>query len=248
MFKYFRRQAGLSAPRLSIRPEWPLHWRIASVVVLSAAALALAGWIYDAGRQFAGFHQSESGEQLDSLRQQVAALTSELESIRGIADSSVARLQVENTAQEHLASLVKSLEEENAKLKAELAVFENLAGNEHVVPGLAISRFDVRPDGELGTYRFNLLVTKVGGNNDRSFKGKLELLVNTQQGSHVDIITLPGKEANPLYQLQFRYFKRVDGQFKVPMGTKLVSVEARLFEDGQMRVSQVTRIPANGGK
>ena len=219
-----------------------MRWRVASVVVLSAVALALAGWIYDAGRQFAGYDQGESGRQLSELNAQVAQLTEELVEVRRIADSSVAKLQVESTSQERLALLIKDLEEENASLKAELAVFENLAGNENAIPHLAISRFEVTRDGSSGEYGFKLLAVKAGQGAEKGFKGHLDLVVSVKKASGVDMITLTGGQIGLDGAIQFKYFKRLLGRFNAPGGGEVVAVEARLSEDGRVRAAQAIKV------
>lgn len=238
MLKAIRRRIGVSAPKLSIRPEVPLHWRALSVLLLSAVALALAGWIYDAGRRFAGFDQSQSGEKLVELQSEILHLRQELAEVTVVADSSAARLKVEATAQDRLAIAVRNLEEENARIKSELAVFESLAGNEQAIPSISISRFEVLGSGEPRLFKYRFLATKSGSGGERNFKGRLELVLSVRNGDQLDIVTQSGKDGELSYPLQYRFFKRVDGKFFVPGQGILEAVEARLLEDGQIRALQ----------
>ena len=238
MLRSLRRRLGVATPKVAIRTEWPLHWRVLSVLVLSAVALALAGWIYDAGRRFAGFDHTQSGEVVDRLQQQVVELTAELAQVKAVADSSEARLQVEATAQERLALAVKSLEEENARLRSELAVFESLAGNDQAIPKLTISRFEVIPGRTPYTFEYRLLTTKSGPGGDRHFKGQLELIVASTKPAGVDNEVHSRKDDRLSQSLQFKMFKRVDGAFSIADGMVLESVEARLIEDGQVKANQ----------
>lgn len=242
MLRWLRRRVGVASPKLAIRQEWPLQWRVASVVVLSAIALALAGWIYDAGRQFAGYDRGESGRQLGELGVRVVDLESELAEVRRIADASVAKLQVESTAQERLALLIKTLEEENSRLKAELAVFENLAGNENAVPQLAISRFEVVRNATQGSYEYRLLAVKAGRGAEKGFKGQLELVVSVKRGADIEQVPLAGAQIGLDGVVQFKYFKRIDGRFSSPLAGEVVGVEARLSEDGQVRATQTIKL------
>jgi hypothetical protein len=244
MLKKFRRRVGVSAPRLSIRPEIPLIWRAVLVLVLSAIALALAAWIYDAGRQFAGFDRSESGEQLEHLHKQVAELSAELSDVRRVADASEARLQVESTSQERLAALIGNLEEENARLKAELAVFESIAGNDNAIPKLDISRFNIAREAGTNTYTYKMLITKTGRGLDKGFKGRIEFLVSVQRQATIDMMTLSGIKIGADDILSFKLFRRIEGRFAIPDGSVIKSVEARLLEDGQVRASQLVTLPS----
>jgi len=93
-------------------------------------ALTLAAWMYDAGRRFAGFDRSELQNEFARLRESMARLESEAAMLRSIANASESRLKIEQTAQTQLASQVKALEDENNRLKEDLAFFENLVPSE----------------------------------------------------------------------------------------------------------------------
>ena len=228
----WRSRLGISAPRVAIRTELPWHWRALSVVVLAACSLALAGWIYNAGLRFAGFHIETSAQELTELRERVKQLSDELEQSNKIANASGSRLMIESTAQERLASQIKSLEEENTLLKADLAMFENLAGNDQGPPGLEISRLQVVPEGAGGQHRYRLLIAQRGDVRDREFKGHLQLTVTLAQGTQTVIMDLPGKaEANPAkYLVSVRRFGRMEGVFRIPEAARIQRVEARLLE------------------
>lgn len=238
MLRTLRRRLGVAAPKVAVRTEWPLPWRVLAVVVLSAFALALAGWIYDTGRRFAGFDQSQSGEVVAGLEREIARLSAELTEVKAIADSSDARLKLEATAQGRLAQLVRNLEEENAKLRSDLAVFESLAGNDQLTPKVGISRFEVFPGSDPNTFRYRLLATKTGTGADRQFKGLLQVVLVPRNTAPVDIRVQQGKDDRLTQTVQFRMFKRIEGDFSVTDAAQLEAVEARLIEDGHVRDSR----------
>lgn len=241
ILRRWRNRIGISAPRVAIRTELPWHWRALSVMVLAGCSLALAGWIYDAGLRFAGFHIELSAQEVAELRGRIQQLSGELEQASKIANSSDSRLKIESTAQDRLATQIKSLEEENTRLKADLAMFENLAGNEDGPPHLEISRLQVIPEAEQGQYRFRLLIAQKGDVKDREFKGRLQLVVTLLQGTRTAIIELPGKvEANPAqYVVAVRRFGRIEGVFRVPELAHIQRVEARLIEGQAVRATSV---------
>jgi hypothetical protein len=218
-----------------------LAWRIGVIVVLVCVALGLAGWIYDAGRRFAGFHEAETRAQIEELTRTVDKLSRELDVAQGIADTGAARLQMEVTTQEKLAGMVKSLEDENARLKADVAVFESLAGTDRAKPTLVISRVDVRPDDPTGRYRYRMLVAKSGTDSQRDFNGHLEFLVTVRRGVQTVIIKLPAHDTDAAYEVSFRYFKRLEGIIQLSQGDVIESVEAKLVEAGRVRASQMFR-------
>lgn len=245
ILRRWRNRMGIAAPRVAIRTELPWHWRALSVVFLAGGSLALAGWIYDAGLRFAGFHSESSAQEVADLRGRVQQLSDELEQASKIANSSDSRLKIESTAQDRLAAQIKSLEEENTRLKADLAMFENLAGSEDGPPGLEISRLQIIPEGERGAYRFRLLIAQKGSVKDREFKGRLQLAVTLLQGAQTAIIELPGKgEVNPAqYSTIVRRFGRMEGVFRIPEAASIQRVEARLMEGQVIKATSVLPLP-----
>ncbi len=237
MLRRWRSRIGISAPRVTVRTQLPWHWRALSVIFLAACSLALAGWIYDAGLRFAGFHSQSSANELALLRDQVQKLTTELELANKKANSSDSRLTIESTAQDRLAVQIRSLEEENIRLKADLAVFENLAGNDQGPPSLEISRLQMIPEGNDGRYRFRLLIGQRGGARDREFKGNLQLTVTAIREGQAVNFEFPGKGETNLgqYSVTVRRFGRVEGLIRIPDNLRIQSVVARVLEAGQLR-------------
>lgn len=234
-----RGRFGISAPRVAIRTHLPWYWRALSVVVLAGVSLALAGWIYDAGQRIAGFHQGASEHEIAEMRERLVKLESELEGARMVANSSESRLRIESTAQERLTAQIRALEEENIRLKADLATFESLAGGQVGNAGLAISRLEIVPGGG-GQYRYRLLLAHTGDKKDKEFKGMIQFLATVQQGKETVMIQFPagGDPAASQYQVNFRYFRRLEGTFKLGAEDRVLRVEARLIQDGVVKASQ----------
>ena len=230
-----RSRFGISAPRLTVRTHVPWHWRAASVIIITAASLALAGWIYDAGRSIAGFKSSA----MDTLKTRLAEQEAELKQLRSAATSSTASLQIEQAAQAQFKKHAAALEEENVRLKEELAVFENMAQGRGGEGSLAISRLRVESAGDAG-YRYTMLVTRQQSKKDGEFRGQLQFLLNIQEAGHGAMITIPaaGDPEAARYQVSFRSFHRLEGQFRLPEGARLISVEARLIQDGNVKATQ----------
>jgi hypothetical protein len=234
-----RGRFGISAPRVAIRTHLPWYWRALSIVVLSGLSLALAGWIYDAGQRFAGFHQGDSEHEIAAMRERLAKLESELEGTRKVANSSESRLRIESTSLERLTAQIRSLEEENTRLKADLATFESLAGGQVGNTGLAISRLQIVPGGG-GEYRYRLLLAQTGDKKDKEFNGMIQFIATVQQGKETVMIQIPaaGDPAASQYQVHFRYFRRLEGTFKLAAEDRVLRVEARLIQDGAVKASQ----------
>jgi len=228
---------GIRAPRVAIRTYVPWQWRVLSVLMLLGMFLAFAIWVYDAGRRFAGFDSSESEHHQIELREKVAALESELSQVRNIANVSDSNLRIERAAQEQLSKQVKALEAENLRLREDLAIFESMAKEGLSDTGPSISRLSVSP-GDGGSYHFRLLVARQAGKKDRDFHGSYQLVLNIQRQGSNAMMTLPKAEEADRYQLVFRHFRRVEGNFSIPADARLVAVEARLIQNGVIKARQ----------
>jgi hypothetical protein len=204
-------------------------------------ALALAAWMYDAGRRFAGFDRSELQNEFARLGESMARLESEAARLRSIVNASESRLKIEQTAQVQLGAQVKALEDENNRLKEELAFFENLVPSERRGEKVSIHRFKVDRDVLPGEFRYRLLVLQ-GGRLDREFHGSLQLVVEMQQEGRDATIVIPdsAETGGTAFKLNFKYFRRVEGTFRVPAGARVRTVQARILENGssEARASQ----------
>ena len=239
LLKKLRQRFGISAPRMTVKTHVAWHWRMLGLVVVLSCSFALAAWIYDAGRRFAGFDSSEAEQQLSQLRESVTKMARETAELRASVNASESRLQIERSAQAQLGRQVKTLEDENARLKEDLAFFENLIPSENRDNSLLINRFRAERGALPGDYRYRLLLLQ-GGRRDKAFQGNLQLLVTLQQEGKDAIITIPEDGAAQAYKISFKYFQRVEGTFRVTPSARVKTVQVRVFENGsaQARATQ----------
>lgn len=239
-----RQRFGIAAPRVSVRSEvaWYLRW-IGLILVLACSA-ALAAWMYDAGRRFAGFDRSEVEQALAEARRDLEATRTELERVRAVANAADSRLSIERTAQQKLVQQTRALEQETARLREELAIFESmLSAEQRAANPLSINRFKVVPDVLPGEYRYRLLLLLApGSRRDRDFQGRLELVVSLTEGGRNAMMTFPesGDPSASAFRLAFRHFHRVEGIFRVDPKAKVESVQVRVYEgtSDQVRAAQ----------
>lgn len=241
--KRLRKRFGISAPRVAVRTHVPWYVRWFALAVLLAFSVALAAWMYDAGRRFAGFDRSEVEDELTTLRQDMAKARGELRRLQAIADATESRLSIERTAQTKLGEQIRTLEQENARLREDLAIFENmLSADARSAQPLAVQRFRVEADALPGEYVYKM-VLMAGARRERGeFQGRLELVVSLQDGGRNAMISLPDRNEadSPAYKLSFKHFQRVEGRFRISPTAKIASVQARVFEGGatQAKVTQ----------
>jgi hypothetical protein len=234
-WKLIRQSFGIAAPRVEIQTQIPWYWRWAGIAVLIGIAGAAAAWIYDAGRRYAGFDRSEVLQELQAVRSDLAAARSELERLRAIANAADSRVSIERTAQQKLAQQVGALEQENARVREELAMFEQMLASEtRHTQTLAIYRFKVEPDVLPGEYRYRLLLLTPTDRRGRDFSGRLELIVSLQAGGQNAMMSFPepGDAGAASFRLAFKYFRRVEGTFRVNPKARVESVQVRVYETG----------------
>lgn len=227
-----------------MRTHIPWYWRALVAIAVLSISIAIAGWIYDAGRKIAGFDRRETEHELNALRDRVDTLQQEAIKLRALANAGESNVQIERTAQQQLVRQVKALEQENGRLKEDLAFFENLAVAEVKEAGFTINRLRVEPNGTQGHYRYRLLAAAQGGKKNREFRGSVQLVISLQQEGKGAMMVLPEQNdpARQRFNINFKHFQRVDGTFQVPAGARVTSVEARLIQDGVTRASQTVTL------
>ena len=238
-FAKLRQRFGIAAPRVSVRTHVPWYLRWLGIAVMLAFSAALALWMYDAGRRFAGFDRGEVEQEMSSARSELAKLREELERLRAIANAADSKVSIERTAQQKLAQQARGLEQDNARLREELAIFESMLSSDSAnAAPLSVLRFKVEPDVLPGEFRYRVLLLASGPRRGKDFHGRLELVVNQTEGGRSAMITLPGQgqgrgqSDNAAFLLGFKHFQRLDGVFRVDPKAKVVSVQLRVYETG----------------
>ena len=230
-----RRRFGIAAPRVAIHTQIPWYWRWLGIAVLLGISAASAAWIYDAGRRFAGFDRSEVQEELTRVSRELDSARAELDRLRAVVNASDSRLSIERTAQQKLAQQIRTLEQDNAKVRAELATFESmLSSDARTANALSIYSFKVEQDVLPGEYRYRLLLVTPSARRDRDFNGRMELVVSLQDGGQNVMMSFPEQAGAgaAAFRLAFKYFRRVEGTFRVNPKAKVESVQVRVYETG----------------
>jgi uncharacterized protein DUF6776 len=230
-----RQRLGIAAPRVEIQTQIPWYWRWIGIAVLLGISAAAAAWIYDAGRRFAGFDQSQVQEELNRVRRELNGARAELEQLRAIANAADSRVSIERTAQQKLAQQIRVLEQENVRVREELATLESMLSSEgRNANVLSIHRFKVEPDVLPGEYRYRLLLLTPSTRRATEFTGRLELVVSLQEGGRNVMMSFPeqAEAGAAAFRLAFKYFRRVEGTFRVSPKAKVDSVQVRVYESG----------------
>jgi hypothetical protein len=224
---------GIAAPRMAVRAAIPWYLRWLSLIALAMVILFLSRAAYDFGKKFAGFDQSEADREVQRLGAANAKMQQEFASMRGELAQSERQLQMERATYADLVKQMKTLTEENAGLKEDLAFFQTLMPSGGKEGGVAVNRFLVQNDALPGEYRYRLLLTQ-SGQRSKDFQGSLQFVVNLQQDNNKVVMTLPaeGDKADKGFKLNFRFYQRVEGTFRVAAGAVVKSMQVRIFENG----------------
>jgi hypothetical protein len=230
-----RQRFGIAAPKVSVRTHVPWYLRWLGLAAALVFSVALAAWTWDAGRRFAGFDRGEVEQDLAAARAEAGKLREELERLRALANAADSKVVIERTAQQKLAQQIRGLEQENARVREELALFESMLSSETAVAApLSILRFKVEPDLLPGEFRYRLLLLASGPRRAHEFQGRLELAVGLTEDGRSAIILVPGQAESQgsAFRLAFKHFQRIEGSFRVSPKARIGNVQLRVYENG----------------
>lgn len=235
MLRFLRRTSGISAARMAVRPDVPWYWR--SLRTVAAGGLLLAGaWLLaDALGGFGSLRQGEVERELMRLQSALERQEAELADLRSRAAQGERQLQMERAATADLAKQVKSLTFENAALKEDLAFFQSLmsAAGAREEGTISVNRFRLQPEAMAGEYRYQMLLVQ-NGQRAKEFQGRLQFVLDVQHEGRKLVLVMPpeGDREGKDYQLNFKFFQRIEGTFKLMPGSVLKGMQVRVFENG----------------
>lgn len=240
--KLWMRRMSISAPRMTIKTQMPWYWRLTLAIVVVVVGGAGALWTYDLGRSLAGINPGVTRKQVAELKDELEKLRAERDQYSTTVNSAESQLNIEKAAQKQLVTQVKTLESENTKLKEDLAFFESLLPADTRSLGVSIRRLKaeiVAPN----QLRYRLLIMQ-GGKGVKDFSGNLQLVVTVIQGGKSAMMIFPDGKMNDgdKFKLAFKHYQRVEGVLTLPDGVIMKAVQARVFQNGQIRTQQATTL------
>jgi hypothetical protein len=245
LIRTLQRKLGISAQRLVVRTHVAWYWRWLGYVALGALVVGIGWTTYDYGMGLAGFRQSESARVLDRLKEDIRQREAEVTELRSQVASAERQMQIERATYGDLARQVKTLSNENAALREDLAFFQSLMAAGGKEGSVTINRFRVQPEALPGEYRYRLLLVQ-SGQRVKEFQGTLQFVLNLEQGDRKYVLTLPreGEQNARDYQISFKFFQRVEGTFKVAPEAVVKSLQIRVFENGSVapKLSQTVTV------
>ena len=240
--RLLRRRLTISAPRMMVRSAfpWPIRWALAAVVIGFCSAIGL--WAFEFGREIAGIEGGTQAE-LVRLRERVTALDAELVQTRvqrdeaqSVANTANTLITTEKASSEKILSQLKSLEDENRRLKDDLGFFEKLTpslGAEGVT--IRALQGDTQPDGKIHWQVLLIQARK----NPVEFSGRIEVaFVGVLNGKPW---TGPGSGPEGV-PVKVGQYGRIEGFYDVPPQVLIKSLTVKLFEGGTLRATQSAKL------
>jgi hypothetical protein len=229
-WRKIRSKIGIRSERVAIKTHVPWYVKIAGYGVMMGIAGAVAWWLVDNSYRITGFNREEAKAQIAKLSEDNQKLLQVFEATKTQLNERDGQLKVEKAAQAELAKNVSQLQEENAGLKEDLGFLRNIMSSGSVPEGLSIANFKVEPDALPNEYRYRLLVTQ-GGQRKQDFKGKVQVIVRVQQGTQLSALSFPpdAELRAAGNEVEFRYYQKIDGRFRIPEGAQLKNAQVRLL-------------------
>ena len=229
-WRKIRAKIGIRANKVAIRSHTPWYIKIGGYGLAMGIAAGVAWFVVDNSYRITGFSREEATQQIASLTLDKQKLQQALDGAKSQLNDIQSQLKVEKSAQTELSKSITQLQDENASLKEDLGFLRNIMSAGSVPGGLSIANLKVEPDALPNEYRYRLLVTQ-GGQRKQDFKGKVQVIARVQQGTVQSTLSFPTdteiKTAGN--EIEFRYYQKIDGRFKIPEGTQLKSVQIRVL-------------------
>jgi hypothetical protein len=230
---------------MAVRTHIAWYWRWLGYFALGTLVFGVGWTTYDYGMELAGFRQSEAARALARLNEEIGRREAQIAELRTQVATAERQMQIERATYGDLARQVKTLSEENSTLKEDLAFFQSLMASGGKEGALTVNRFRVQPESLPGEYRYRLLLVQTG-QRVKEFHGSLQFVLNLEQSDRKLVVTLPaeGEKNVKDYQVNFKFFHRVEGTFRVPPGATVKNLQLRVFENGSVapKLSQTVSV------
>lgn len=223
-----------------IRSHMAWYWRWLLNLLMMAAVAGVVWWLVENSYRITGFDREEAKQQIASLGEENARLKRDLDAARAAHAEAERQLAIDKAAQMELARNVSQLQDENAALKEDLGFLRNIMSSGATPEGLGLANLKVEQDGQPNEFRYRMLLTQ-GGQRKQDFKGRIQILARIAHQGAVSTLTFPDAAAAETdAAVEFRFYQKVDGRFRIPEGAILKGYEVRVLAlpGGQVKLSR----------
>lgn len=201
------------------------RWYLIAVLV-PTMVLAAVGYAFDYGRNSILFDRliaerqiMELKRQLGSLEKQVSSLGAERVKLREQVAALERASQIDREAARAVGEEIRFGQEERLKMEEELIFLRGIVSGKEDGKNLRIQNFKVEPTENKTDFRYSFTVSQMLTNEDDA-KGQISItLVGKQEGKEKSFSLEELTEENiSSVAMQFKYFKKFDGQLILPTG------------------------------
>jgi len=228
-----RQTFGISAPRMAVRTHLSWRWKVPALLAVLVAVAGMWWWGFDFGQFLGGFNRGAVAEKQAKLEADLVAANAENARLRAKTAELESDLNVTRGAQATLSKQALDLQNENTQMKEELAFLRTLFSESGKPGTVSIQRLAADRESD-NAYHFSILVVR-GGKPADEFTGQVTLAAAVSLNGHSSMLNLPEDqpETAGTLKLQFKYYQRIEGSFRVPPGAQVKSLQARVLEPGQ---------------
>ncbi len=228
-----RQTFGISAPRMTVRTHLSWRWKIPALLALVGLVGGMWWWGFDFGQFLGGFNRSAVAEKQAQLETDLAEARSENARLRVKTSELESDLNMTRGAQATLSKQTLELQSENTQIKEELAFLQNLVSDNSKQGTILIQRLTAERERD-DAYHYSLLIVR-GGKPVDDFSGQLTLEASILSDGRPAVIALPDDQpdAAAALKLNFKYYQRIEGTLRIPPGSQLRALQAKVMETGQ---------------
>lgn len=228
-----RQTFGISAPRMSVRTHLSWRWKVPALLLSVALIAGMWWWGFDFGQILGGFNRSAVAEKQAQMETDLEKATTENARLRTRISELESDLNITRGSQATLTKQSLELQSENTQIKEELAFLQKLSSDSGKQGTITIQRMSAERERD-DAYHYSLLIVR-GGSPADEFSGQLSLQASLVSNGRPATLTLPDDqpEAAAALKLKFKYYQRIEGTIRVPAGSQLRSLQARVLEAGQ---------------
>lgn len=222
---------GITAPQVAVRTALPWYWSVARIVLVLLVGYAAAYW------QLVGRYTRP----LDHVAAQ------KLEDVQALQVKVVhleSQLQVATAAQSNFAKEMASMQDENMRIKEELAFYKSILTEGGTTGVPRIHSVKLSRGARAGEYQYQILLVQ-SGRHDKLVQGGLQLLLNgTLNGKPMTHHVEPAGQQKGI-KVNFKYYQRIEGLFSVPPQASAQTLQVQYVATGQTQstLTQTANLP-----
>ena len=229
-WRKIRAKIGIRSKKVAIKSHMPWYVKFGSYGLMMGVAGAVAWYLVDNSYKITGFSRDEATSQIAKLTGENSRLRSEFDLTKTLLNEREGQLKIERSAQSELAKNLGQIQDENAGLKEDIAFLRNIMSSGNVPEGLSIANLKIEADALPNEFRYRMLLTQ-GGQRKQDFKGKVQIVARIQTGVQQSNVNFPADAElrSQGGEIEFRYYQKVDGRFRIPQGALLKSIQVRVL-------------------